>query len=57
MVARHDRQAFELVRTRNEAVTQPPPQAARAMTAPTLAEAALVLMLATHCTLRRPQLK
>jgi hypothetical protein len=33
------------------------PQAERATTAPMLAEAALVLMRATRCTLRRPQLK
>jgi len=33
------------------------PQAEHATSAPILAEAALVLMRATHCTLRRPQLK
>jgi len=33
------------------------PQAEHATFAPMLAEAALVLMRATHCTLRRPQLK
>jgi len=33
------------------------PQAERATFAPMLAEGALVMMRATHCTLRRPQLK
>ncbi|HEY9112965.1 MAG TPA: hypothetical protein VIM92_14460 [Rhodanobacteraceae bacterium] len=33
------------------------PQAERVTAAPMRAEAALVLMRAAHCTLRRPQLK
>jgi hypothetical protein len=44
---------FELARTRNEAVTQPLPHAGRATIAPTPAEAALMLVRAMRCMLRR----
>src|SRR5690242_1546188 len=59
MLARHDGQVLELARTCNEAMTQPLPQATRATTAPTLAEAALVLVRAMRCMLRRttPEMK
>jgi hypothetical protein len=50
----HDRQVFEPAYACNEAVTQALPQAERITIAPTPAEAALVLVRATRCMLRRP---
>jgi hypothetical protein len=52
-LANHGRQVLELARTRNETVTQPLPQAGRATIVPTPAEAALVLVRAMRCMLRR----
>ena len=59
MLDRPDRQALELARARNEAVTRTLPQAERSHVVPTLAEAALVLVRAIRCILRRttPEMK
>ncbi|MGA0588870.1 hypothetical protein ACO2Q2_17375 [Dyella sp. KRB-257] len=48
-----DRQTLELARARNEAMTRVLPQAERITIVPTPAEAALVLVRAMRCMLRR----
>jgi len=58
-LAHPDCQTLELAPACNEAVTLALPQADCAMIAPTLVEAALVLVRATRCILRRatPEMK
>ena len=52
MLDRRDRLTLDLACARNEAVTQPLPQAKRATITPTPAEAALMLVRAMRCMLR-----
>ena len=52
MLDRRDRLTLDLACARNEAVTQPLPQAESQRVAPTLTEVALVLVRAMRCMLR-----